>query len=110
MKINSRQYSLSKFLTSAIVNNIDRLLLLTGVVAAYVNAGPTQTELCQGISWLFLLFQSIYSGQGLKVHLWPFLEIISNNNSIKYNERKKKQNMSFIYFINSRQQRGRALN
>uniref|UniRef100_K1QIN1 Uncharacterized protein n=1 Tax=Magallana gigas TaxID=29159 RepID=K1QIN1_MAGGI len=39
--------------------------LLLGVVAAYVNAGPTQTELCQDIFWLFLLLQSIYSGQGL---------------------------------------------
>lgn len=70
-----------KFLISAIVNTriIDCLLLLIGVVASFVNAGPTQTDLCQDISWLFLLFQSIYSGQGLKVHVWQFF-IISNNN------------------------------
>lgn len=37
-----------------------------GVVVSFVNAGPTQTELCQDISWLFLIFQTFYSGQGLK--------------------------------------------
>lgn len=96
-----------KFLISAIVNtcNIDCLLLLIGVVASFVIAGPTQTDLCQDISWLFLLFQSIYSGQGLKVHVWPFF-IISNNNKKKtINEKGNKTCNLYIYFINSRRQR-----
>eukprot|EP00105_Crassostrea_gigas_P016411 XP_011433783.1 PREDICTED: retinol dehydrogenase 11 [Crassostrea gigas] len=61
----SRFYE-SKLALLIFTKELAKRTINSGVVAAYVNAGPTQTELCQDISWLFLLFQSIYSGQGLK--------------------------------------------
>lgn len=61
----SRFYE-SKLAMLIFTKELAKRTMNSGVVASFVIAGPTQTDLCQDISWLFLLFQSIYSGQGLK--------------------------------------------